>query len=184
MPSSLCVPTRPFLQPHTSHKERASFCGDLDEVAKDAPPTAARRTNAFQPRGKRSDSRVRVRGRLFARRRPERRARVRAVQRGWFNSEAGKMLRLTSPLASRFTAASLGLLDEVLFNAEERRSGDLEGERSERMGEIFSADFIKCAGEGKPHFIKTGWLIQTGNHKSLIEGVGLCTICCGFQKQP
>ena len=44
-------------------------------------------------RGKRSDSRVRVRGRLFARRRPERRARVCAVRWGWFNSEAGKMLR-------------------------------------------------------------------------------------------
>ena len=55
------------------------------------------------------------------------------------------------------TAASLGLLDEVLFNAEKRRSGDSEGERSERMGEIFSADFIKCAGEGKPHFIKCGF---------------------------
>ena len=34
------------------------------------------------------------------------------------------------------------------------------------------------------HKQKTGWLIQTGNRKSLIEGVGLCTICCGFQKQP
>ena len=67
------------------------------------------------------------------------------------------MLRLTSPLASRFTAASLGLLDEVLFNAEEQRSGDLEGERGERMGEICSADFIKCAGERKPHFIKCGF---------------------------
>ena len=71
---------------------------------------------------------------------------------GWFNSEAGKMLRLTSLLASRFTAASLGLLDEVLFNAEKRRSGDFEGENGERMGEICSANFIKCAGEGKPHF--------------------------------
>ena len=122
-----------------------------------APPNAARRNNAFQPRGKRSVSRVRVRGRLFARRMQERRAQDRAVRRGWFNSEAGKMLRLTSPLASRFTAASLGLLDEVLFNAEEQRSGDLEGERGERMGEICSADFIKCAGKGKPHFIKCGF---------------------------
>ena len=67
------------------------------------------------------------------------------------------MLRLTSPLASRFTAASLGLLDDVLFNAEERRSGDSEGERGERMGEICTADFIKCAGKGKPHFIKCGF---------------------------
>ena len=66
------------------------------------------------------------------------------------------MLRLTSPLASRFTAASLGLLDEVLFNVEKRRSGDLEGENGERKGVIYSADFIKCAGEGKPDFIKYG----------------------------
>ena len=70
---------------------------------------------------------------------------------------AGKELRLTSPLASRFTAASLGLIDGVLFNAEEQRSGDLEGENGERMGEICSADFMKCAGEGKPHFIKCGF---------------------------
>ena len=120
------------------------FCDDLDEVAKDAPPNAARRNNASEPRGKRSDSRVRVRGRLFARRMQERRAQNRAVRRGGFNSEAGKMLRLTSPLASRFTAVSLGLLDEVLFNAEKRRSGDLEGENGERRGVIYSADFIKC----------------------------------------
>ena len=64
------------------------------------------------------------------------------------------------PDASRFTAASLGLREEVLFNAEKRRSGDSEGERDERMGVICSADFIKCAGERKPHFIKTGWLID------------------------
>ena len=42
------------------------------------------------------------------------------------------------------TAASLGLLDEVLSNAEKRRSGDLEGENGERRGVIYSADFIKC----------------------------------------
>ena len=88
---------------------------------------------------------------------PERRAQSRAVRRGWFNSAAGKMLRLTSPLASRFTAVSLGLLDEVLFNAEKRRSGDWEGEKGERMDAICSADFIKCAGERKPHFIKYGF---------------------------
>ena len=45
----------------------------------------------------------------------------------FFNSEAGKELRLTSPLASRSTAANC------------------------------SADFIKCAGDGKPHFIKCGF---------------------------
>ena len=67
------------------------------------------------------------------------------------------MLRLTSPLASRFTAASLGLLDEVLSNAKKRRSGDWEGESCERMGVIFFADFMKCAGERKPHFIKCGF---------------------------
>ena len=67
------------------------------------------------------------------------------------------MLRLTSPLASRFTAASLGLREEVLFNAEKRRSGDSEGENGERKSVICSADFIKCAGEGKPHFIKCGF---------------------------
>ena len=68
------------------------------------------------------------------------------------------MLRLTSRLMLRdSTAASLGLLDEVLFNAEKRRSGDSEGESCERMGVIFSADFMKCAGERKPHFIKCGF---------------------------
>ena len=40
------------------------------------------------------------------------------------------------------TAASLGPLDGFLFNAEERRSGDLEGARGERMGASCSADFI------------------------------------------
>ena len=82
--------SRQFLQPHRGCKERASFCvSDLDEVAKDAPPNAARRNNASKPRGKRSDSRVRVRGRLFARRMQERRARDRAVRRGVFNSDNG-----------------------------------------------------------------------------------------------
>ena len=102
--------------------------------------------------------RVRVRGRLFARRLQERRVQDRAVRRGEFlNTEAGKMLPLTRPLASRFTAASIGLREEVLFNAEKRRSRDSEGESCERMGVIFSADFIKCAGERKPHFIKCGF---------------------------
>ena len=104
-------------------------------------------TTHFKPRGERSDSRVRVRGRLFARRMEERRVRDRAVRRGEFNSEAGKMLRLTSPLASRSTAGLNGARVGVGFNAEERRSGDLEGERGERMGVRCSADFMKCAGE-------------------------------------
>ena len=132
-------------------------------MAKDAPPNAARRNNASEPRGKRSVSRVRVRGRLFARRLQERRVQDRAVRRGEFlNTEAGKMLPLTRPLASRFTAASIGLREEVLFNAEERRSGDLEGARGARMGASCSADFIKCAGEGKPHFIKCGFCGEAG----------------------
>ena len=120
---------------------------------KDALPTAARRNNAFQPRDKRSDLRVRVRGRLFARRMQERRAQSRAVRRGWFNSEAGKMLRLTSPLASRFTAASLGLREEVLFNAEKRRSGDFEGESVERERELLRR-FYKMCGREKTTFYK------------------------------
>jgi hypothetical protein len=82
------------------------------------------------------------------------------------------MLRLTSPLAralarafgvasqpslriagailrriSRFTAASLGLHDEVLLNAEERRSGDLEGESCERKG-VRSGETIRFMGGG------------------------------------
>ena len=71
-----------------------------------------------------------------------RRVRNRTVRRGWFNSEAGKELRLTSPLASRFTAASIDLRDGILVNAEERRSGDLEGERGERMGVICTAGIM------------------------------------------
>ena len=68
----------------------------------------------------------------------------------------------TAPLTLRqmlrdSTAASLGLIDGVLFNAEKRRSGDWEGERGERMGERCFADFMKCAGDGKPHFIKCGF---------------------------
>jgi hypothetical protein len=68
----------------------------------------------------------------------------------------------TAPLTLRqmlrdSTAASLGLIDGVLFNAEKRRSGDSEGERGVRKGESCSADFMKCAGEGKPHFIKCGF---------------------------
>ena len=146
-------------------------------MAKDAPPTAARRTNASKPRGKRSDQRVRVRGRSFARKMQERRAQSRAVRRGWFNSEAGKMLRLTSPLAralarafgvasqpslriagailrriSRFTAASIDLRDGIFVNTEERRSGDLEGERGERKDSSCSAG-IKCAED----FMKCGF---------------------------
>ena len=73
------------------------------------------------------------------------------------NTDGWQKARLTSPLASRFTAASLGSLDDVLFNAEKRRSGDSEGENGERKGVIYSADFIKCAGERKPHFIKCGF---------------------------
>ena len=76
----------------------------------------------------------------------ERRARDRAVRRGVFLNTDGWQMR--SPTGSRrlrdSTAASFGLLDEVLFNAEKRRSGDLEGENGERRGVIYSADFIKC----------------------------------------
>ena len=107
----------------------------------------------------------------------ERRARDRAVRRGWFNSETGKVLRLTSPLASRFTAASLGSLDDVLFNAEKRRSGDLEGESCERKSVICSADFIKCAGERKPHFIKCGFGGEAG---TMMRGDGIA--CCRLER--
>ena len=66
-----------------------------------------------------------------------------------------------SPTGSRrlrdLTAASPGLREEVLFNAEERRSRDFEGRSDARKGVSCSADFIKCAGEGKPHFIKCGF---------------------------
>ena len=87
------------------------------------------------------------------------------------------MLRLTSLLASRFTAASLGLLDEVLFNAEKRRSGDSEGENGERKGVIYSADFIKCAGERKPHFIKCGFGEEAG---TMMRGDGIA--CCRLER--
>ena len=128
-------------------------------MAKDAPPNAARRNNAFQPRGKRSVSRVRVRGSLFARRMEERRARDRAVRRGVFlNTDGWQKARLTSRLMLRDSTAGLNDASVgFVFNAEERRSGDLEGERGERMGERCFADFMKCAGDGKPHFIKCGF---------------------------
>ena len=81
------------------------------------------------------------------------------MRRGEFlNTDGWQRAPLTRPLLLRdSTAASLGSLDDVLFNAEKRRSRDLEGERGGRMGEICSADFIKCAGERKPHFIKCGF---------------------------
>ena len=77
---------------------------------------------------------------------------------GLLNTDGWQKARLTSRLMLRdLTAASLGLRDEVLFNAEKRRSGDLEGESAARKGSSCSADFIKCAGDGKPHFIKCGF---------------------------
>ena len=76
---------------------------------------------------------------------------------GLLNTDGWQSCSANASLTSCSTAASLGSLDDVLFNAEKRRSGDLEGERDERMGEICSADFIKCAGERKPHFIKCGF---------------------------
>ena len=77
---------------------------------------------------------------------------------GLLNTDGWQMRSTTGSRRLRdSTAASIGLREEVLFNAEERRSGDLEGENGERMGVIFSADFIKCAGERKPHFIKCGF---------------------------
>ena len=83
----------------------------------------------------------------------------REVPRGGLLNTDGWQMR--SPTGSRrlrdLTAAYIDLREEVLFNAEKQRSGDLEGERGERLGEICSADFIKCAGEGKPHFIKCGF---------------------------
>ena len=65
-----------------------------------------------------------------------------------------------------------------MFNAEKQRSGDLEGENGERKGVIYSADFIKCAGEGKPHFIKygfdgAGWEMD-GGVESGRTGVRIC----------
>ena len=83
----------------------------------------------------------------------------REVPRGGLLNTYGWQMR--SPTGSRrlrdLTAASLGSLDGFLFNAEERRSGDLEGESAARKDSSCSADFIKCAGEGKPHFIKCGF---------------------------
>ena len=76
---------------------------------------------------------------------------------GLLNTEGWQSCSANASLTSCSTASSIGLRDEVLFNAEKRRSGDLEGERGERLGEICSADFIKCAGERKPHFIKCGF---------------------------
>jgi hypothetical protein len=69
------------------------------------------------------------------------------------------------------TAASIDLRDEILVNAEERRSGDLEGERGERKSSSCSADFIKCAGDGKPHFIKCGlgeWVFRGRFEKDVV----------------
>ena len=72
---------------------------------------------------------------------------------GLLNTDGWQM---RSPTGSRrlrdLTAAYIDLREEVLFNAEKQRSGDFEGKNGERMGEICSADFIKCAGEGKPHY--------------------------------
>ena len=67
----------------------------------------------------------------------------------FFNSEAGKELRLTSPLASRSTAGLNAARVGVGLNAEERRNRVFGGKSAARR----SADFIKCAGERKPHFI-------------------------------
>ena len=75
----------------------------------------------------------------------------------FFNSEAGKELRLTSPLASRSTAGLNAARVGVWLNAEERRNRVFGEQSAARKGEIFSADFIKCAGEGKPDFIKCGF---------------------------
>ena len=70
----------------------------------------------------------------------------------FFNSEAGKELRLTSPLASRSTAGLNAARVGVGLNAEERRNRVFGGQSAASC----SADFIKCAGDGKPHFIKCG----------------------------
>ena len=67
----------------------------------------------------------------------------------FFNSEAGKELRLTSPLASRSTAGLNAARVGVGLNVEERRNRVFGGQSAARR----SADFINCAGYGKPHFI-------------------------------
>jgi hypothetical protein len=72
---------------------------------------------------------------------------------GLLNTDGWQKAPLTLRLTLRdSTAASIGLRDGVLFNAEERRSRDLEGERGERKGASCSADFTKCAEEGNPHY--------------------------------
>ena len=76
---------------------------------------------------------------------------------GLLNTEGWQSCSANASLTSCSTASSIGLRDEVLFNAEKRRSGDLEGESAAKKGASCSADFIKCAGEGKPHFIKCGF---------------------------
>ena len=80
----------------------------------------------------------------------------------FFNSEAGKELRLTSPLASRSTAGLNAARVGVGLNAEERRNRVFGEQRAARKGSSCSADFIKCAGEGKPHFIKCGFCGEAG----------------------
>ena len=75
----------------------------------------------------------------------------------FFNSEAGKELRLTSPLASRLEAALIGLGVGGVSHTEARRHGGFDEQSAARKGEICSADFMKCAGDGKPHFIKCGF---------------------------
>jgi hypothetical protein len=67
---------------------------------------------------------------------------------GLLNTDGWQKSRLTSRLMLRdSTAASIGLRDEVLFNAEERRSGDLEGESCERKG-VRSGETIRFMGGG------------------------------------
>ena len=75
----------------------------------------------------------------------------------FFNSEAGKELRLTSPLASRLEAALIGLGVGGVSHTEARRHGGFDEQSAARKGEICSADFIKCAGAEEPHFIKCGF---------------------------
>ena len=74
----------------------------------------------------------------------------------FFNSEAGKELRLTSPLASRLEAALIGPGVGVFLT---RRHGDTEAlmSRVPRERARFAPQILKCAGEGKPDFIKCGF---------------------------